>query len=40
VLQEVGDEAYVSEGLKLAVKHLNSARAKLIKQEKKALVCQ
>ena len=40
VLQEVGDEEYVSEGLKLAVKHLNSTRSKLFKPEKKALICQ
>ena len=40
VLQEVGDEEYVSEGLKLAVKQLNSSRSKSLKTEKKILICQ
>jgi|JI10StandDraft_1071094.scaffolds.fasta_scaffold390766_2 transcriptional regulator with XRE-family HTH domain len=40
VLEEVGDEEFVSEGLKLAVKRLNKNRSKVFKLEKKAIVCQ
>lgn len=40
IIQEVGDEEYVSEGLKLAVKQLNNNRSKTFNTEKKTSICQ